>query len=161
MWLGEITGCFSRWPRLIFGRFSQGDEANASRLLRVRRTRQVRCPRTDLSLRNTHPNGAGVIESVGSGVEPKRMGERVWTWNADRERPFGTCASSSATVHMLLVYLLTESQRQRACALIIEVLEVDELKNAIGARVALRDTAQAHIAVESGSAIGNVVVTVE
>jgi hypothetical protein len=35
------------------------------------------------------------------------------------------------------------------------------LKNAIGARFDLRDTAQAHVAVESGSVIGNVVITVE
>jgi len=39
-----------------------------------------------------HSDGAGVIESVGSGVDPRRIGERVWTWNAAWRRPFGTCA---------------------------------------------------------------------
>src|SRR5665213_758529 len=39
-----------------------------------------------------HSDGAGVIDSIGSGVDPARIGERVWTWNAAWKRPFGTCA---------------------------------------------------------------------
>lgn len=39
-----------------------------------------------------HSDGAGIIESVGSGIEPSRVGERVWIWNAAWRRPFGTCA---------------------------------------------------------------------
>lgn len=39
-----------------------------------------------------HSDGAGVIDSIGSGVDPNRIGERVWTWNAAWKRPFGTCA---------------------------------------------------------------------
>ena len=265
-----------------------------------------------------HSDGAGVIESIGEGVDPKRIGERVWTWNAAWKRPFGTCAefvclpsdqavslplntdfeggaclgipamtachaalgdgpvagktllvtggagavghyaiqfakwsgaqvittvSSAAksahaksagadhvinyreqdvvaaikeltagggvdrivevefggnlavsnqvlkvggviatygstavpvppipfypmmfnhtTVHMLLVYLLTTAQRQRACGLINQALEAKILQSAIGARFDLRDAAQAHVAVESASVIGNVVITVE
>jgi NADPH:quinone reductase len=37
-------------------------------------------------------DGAGEIDSVGDGVSPSRIGERVWTWNAQWARPFGTCA---------------------------------------------------------------------
>src|ERR1700733_8936726 len=37
-------------------------------------------------------DGAGVIDAIGSGVSPSRIGERVWTWNAAWRRPFGTCA---------------------------------------------------------------------
>ena len=37
-----------------------------------------------------HSDGAGVIESVGQGVEHMRVGERVWLWNAQWKRPFGT-----------------------------------------------------------------------
>lgn len=264
-----------------------------------------------------HSDGAGTIESIGSGVDPKRIGERVWTWNAAWKRPFGTCAEfvclpsdqavalpsntdfdvgaclgipamtachavlgdgpvagktllvtggagavghfaiqfakwsgatvlttvsgaakaaharsagadhvinyhqqdvvsviqeltagsgvdrivevefggnlavssqvlkvggiiaaygstavptptlpfysmmfNSTTLHMLLVYLLTTVQRQRACGLINDALSAGILKNYIGARFALGDTAQAHIAVETGSVIGNVIVTV-
>ncbi len=29
-----------------------------------------------------HSDGAGVIDQVGSGVDPARLGERVWLWNA-------------------------------------------------------------------------------
>ena len=39
-----------------------------------------------------HSDGAGVIESVGAGVDPARAGERVWVFNGQWERPFGTAA---------------------------------------------------------------------
>ena len=39
-----------------------------------------------------HSDGAGVIEAVGAGVPPSRVGERVWIWNGQWQRPFGTCA---------------------------------------------------------------------
>lgn len=37
-------------------------------------------------------DGAGVIEAVGANVSPSRVGERVWLWNAQFGRPFGTAA---------------------------------------------------------------------
>lgn len=40
-----------------------------------------------------HSDGAGVIDAVGSGVDPVRVGERVWTWNAAYGRPNGTAAT--------------------------------------------------------------------
>lgn len=39
-----------------------------------------------------HSDGAGVIEAAGPGVPPSRVGERVWTYSAQWQRPFGTCA---------------------------------------------------------------------
>jgi NADPH2:quinone reductase len=39
-----------------------------------------------------HSDGAGEIEQVGEGVPSSRVGERVWTWNAQWKRPFGTSA---------------------------------------------------------------------
>ena len=39
-----------------------------------------------------HSDGAGVIDAVGEGVSPTRLGTRVWVWNAAYRRPFGTCA---------------------------------------------------------------------
>ena len=38
-----------------------------------------------------HSDGAGVIDAVGAGVSQARVGERVWTWNGQWKRPFGTC----------------------------------------------------------------------
>lgn len=39
-----------------------------------------------------HSDGAGIIEAVGEGVDPSRIGERVWIWNAAWRRAFGTCS---------------------------------------------------------------------
>jgi len=39
-----------------------------------------------------HSDGSGVIEAVGEGVAPDRVGERVWIWNGQWQRPFGTAA---------------------------------------------------------------------
>ena len=39
-----------------------------------------------------HSDGAGVIDQVGDGVDPARIGERVWVWNAAWGRPIGTAA---------------------------------------------------------------------
>jgi NADPH:quinone reductase-like Zn-dependent oxidoreductase len=43
-----------------------------------------------------HSDGAGVIEAVGSGVDKRRVGERVWLWNGQWRRPFGTAAEKIA-----------------------------------------------------------------
>jgi len=39
-----------------------------------------------------HSDGAGVIDAVGDGVDRSRIGERVWLYNGQWERPFGTAA---------------------------------------------------------------------
>lgn len=39
-----------------------------------------------------HSDGAGVVEAVGESVDPSRVGERVWLWNACWQRAFGTAA---------------------------------------------------------------------
>jgi NADPH2:quinone reductase len=39
-----------------------------------------------------HQDGAGVIDRVGAGVPQTRVGERVWIYEAQRGRAFGTCA---------------------------------------------------------------------
>ncbi|PIE14124.1 MAG: zinc-binding dehydrogenase [Rhodobacterales bacterium] len=39
-----------------------------------------------------HSDGAGVIEAVGNGVDAGRVGERVWIWNGQWQRAFGTAA---------------------------------------------------------------------
>ncbi|MGF1501741.1 MAG: NADPH:quinone reductase [Paracoccaceae bacterium] len=39
-----------------------------------------------------HSDGAGEIVEVGEGVDPARRGRRVWVWNAQWQRAFGTAA---------------------------------------------------------------------
>ncbi|MGJ8622077.1 MAG: NADPH:quinone reductase [Yoonia sp.] len=39
-----------------------------------------------------HSDGAGVIVAVGDGVDDARIGERVWIWNGQWQRAFGTAA---------------------------------------------------------------------
>lgn len=39
-----------------------------------------------------HSDGAGEIDMVGEGVAKSRIGERVWIWNGQWKRPFGTAA---------------------------------------------------------------------
>jgi len=39
-----------------------------------------------------HSDGAGSIDAVGDGVPQSRLGERVWIWNGQWKRPFGTAA---------------------------------------------------------------------
>ncbi|HEV7266783.1 MAG TPA: NADPH:quinone reductase [Falsiroseomonas sp.] len=43
-----------------------------------------------------HSDGAGVIEAVGAGVDQARIGERVWIWNGQWKRAFGTAAEHIA-----------------------------------------------------------------
>ena len=51
------------------------------------RTRKIAWPRVI-----PHSDGAGEIDMVGDGVPAARVGERVWVWNAQWKRAFGTCA---------------------------------------------------------------------
>lgn len=51
------------------------------------RTRKIAYPRVV-----PHSDGAGVIDAVGDGVSKERIGARVWIWNAQWQRAFGTCA---------------------------------------------------------------------
>lgn len=39
-----------------------------------------------------HQDGTGTIDAVGEGVDPSRIGERVWLWMAGAGNPWGTAA---------------------------------------------------------------------
>jgi NADPH:quinone reductase-like Zn-dependent oxidoreductase len=43
-----------------------------------------------------HSDGAGTVEAVGDGVDRARIGERVWIWNGQWKRAFGTAAEHIA-----------------------------------------------------------------
>ena len=40
-----------------------------------------------------HSDGAGVIQAVGEGIDAARIGTRVWIWNAQWQRAFGTAST--------------------------------------------------------------------
>lgn len=55
-----------------------------------------------------HSDGAGVIDSVGAGVDPSRIGRRVWIHGAQSYRPFGTAAEYTVVPDQLAVDLPDE-----------------------------------------------------
>ncbi len=52
-----------------------------------------------------HQDGAGVIESVGEGVSKDRIGERVWLYEAQQKRAFGTAAEYAIAPNQQAVIL--------------------------------------------------------
>jgi NADPH2:quinone reductase len=63
-----------------------------------------------------HSDGMGVIDAVGEGVDPSRMGQRVWVWNAAWGRPFGTAAQFVALPQRQAVRLPSDvSDEAGAC----------------------------------------------
>ncbi len=102
----------------------------------------------NLAVSNQILKPGGVIAAYGSMAAPTPT------------LPFYPMMFNHSTVHMLLVYALTEAQRKRACDLINSALAAGALRHQIGARFPLSETAQAHLAVESGAVIGNVVVNI-
>jgi NADPH2:quinone reductase len=58
------------------------------------RTRKIAYPRVI-----PHSDGAGTIDLVGEGVPATRLGERVWVWNGQWKRPFGTAADYVTLAH--------------------------------------------------------------
>ena len=52
-----------------------------------------------------HSDGAGVIEAVGPGADPARIGRRVWVYGAQSYRPSGTAAQATVVPEALAVDL--------------------------------------------------------
>jgi NADPH2:quinone reductase len=103
----------------------------------------------NLAVSNQVLKAGGVIAAYGSAAVPTP------------QLPFYPMLFNHTTLHLLLVYLLSETQRERACDLVNRALQGGLLRSHIGARFPLDDTAQAHLAVETGSVTGNVVITVD
>jgi NADPH:quinone reductase len=56
------------------------------------KSRRGSTPRPIDGFQIPHHDGAGVIDAVGEGVDPARVGERVWVWLAAAGRRWGTAA---------------------------------------------------------------------
>jgi NADPH2:quinone reductase len=52
-----------------------------------------------------HSDGAGVIDAVGADVHDRKVGERVWIWNGQWRRAFGTAAEYIAVPSIQAVRL--------------------------------------------------------
>ncbi|SHG75732.1 NADPH2:quinone reductase [Cognatiyoonia sediminum] len=69
-----------------------------------------------------HSDGAGVIEAVGEGVDKSRIGERVWIWNGQWKRAFGTAADYIALPSEQAVPLPQETSFEEGAILGIPAL---------------------------------------
>jgi NADPH:quinone reductase len=73
-----------------------------------------------------HSDGAGVIEAVGDGIAASRIGERVWLWNGQWQRPMGTCATHIALPSAQAVTLPAELSFEEGACLGIPALTAYE-----------------------------------
>jgi NADPH:quinone reductase len=89
------------------------------------------------------PNG--VVAIYGSGA-------------AEASIPFQFLLQNSITMQFFLVYLMPQAERERATADITRMLERNELIHNVAQTFDLGDMVAAHEAVESGKAMGNLVV---
>jgi NADPH:quinone reductase len=63
-----------------------------------------------------HSDAAGVVDSVGVGVDPTRVGRRVWVYGAQSYRPFGTAAQLTVVPTQQVIDLPNEvSDEVGAC----------------------------------------------
>lgn len=74
--------------------------------------------------------------------------------------PFGPSIMKNIRYSFFIVYNLSSDDRRRAIARLTELLEQNSLQHNIAARLPLSDVARAHEMVESGEAIGNVVLQI-
>jgi NADPH2:quinone reductase len=62
-------------------------------------------------------DGAGEIDAVGEGVDPGRVGDRVWVWFAARGRPWGTAAQWTVVPDRQAVHLPDEVSYEQGASL--------------------------------------------
>jgi NADPH2:quinone reductase len=87
-----------------------------------------------------HSDGAGVITEVGAGVPASRVGERVWVWNGQWQRPLGT-----ASTHIVL-------DQTQAVAM------PDEMSDEVGACMGIPGLTACHAVFGSGDVTGQTVL---
>ena len=91
-----------------------------------------------------------------------RPGGVIATYGSDADGyprlPFYELMRKNITVRFVLVYLLPDAARQQGIADVNAALEGGALQARIAARFPLRETIQAHQAVERGNLVGNVIL---
>src|SRR5204863_3852715 len=74
-----------------------------------------------------HSDGSGVIDAVGDGVAPGRIGQRVWLHGAQSYRPFGTAAQLTVVPTEQAVELPAEVSDETGTCLGIPGITTDGL----------------------------------
>jgi NADPH2:quinone reductase len=127
---------------------------------RMGTTRKIAFPRVI-----PHSDGAGEIDAVGDGVAPSRLGERVWTWNGQWKRPFGTAAQYITLAAPQAVKLPTPISFEAGACLGIPALTawhaIDIAGTTKGSTVLIAGGAGAvaHYAIQFAKARGATVIT--
>lgn len=79
-----------------------------------------------------HQDGAGIIEAVGEGVDASRVGERVWFYEAQLGRPFGSAADYVAVPTEKAVALPTNTSFEEGACLGVPALTAHRCVQADG-----------------------------
>jgi NADPH2:quinone reductase len=112
-----------------------------------------------------HSDGAGAIDAVGEGVPPSRIGERVWIWNGQWKRPFGTAAQYIALPSFQAVALPAHlGYPEGACLGIpaltaIHAVRIAEASHDMNILIVGGAGAVAHYAIQMAKARGATVLT--
>ena len=112
-----------------------------------------------------HSDGAGAIDAVGEGVPESRIGERVWIWNGQWKRPFGTAAQYIALPSFQAVALPAHvGYPEGACLGIpaltaVHAVRIAEACRGMNILVAGGAGAVAHYAIQMAKARGATVLT--
>jgi len=112
-----------------------------------------------------HSDGAGEIDAVGAGVPKSRIGERVWTWNGQWKRPFGTAAECVVLPEVQAVKLPDAVSFEAGACLGIPALtawhaiDIAGTKSGMTMLIAGGAGAVAHYAIQFAKARGAVVLT--
>src|SRR5262245_29596932 len=122
-------------------------------------TRKIAFPRVI-----PHSDGAGEIEAVGDGVPGARVGERVWVWNGQWRRAFGTAAAQIVLPAEQAVPLPGKTSMEAGACLGIpaytgwQAVEVAGLKNGATVLIAAGAGAVGHYAIQFAKKRGATVI---
>lgn len=107
-----------------------------------------------------HSDGAGVIDAVGKGVDHARIGERVWIWNGQWKRSFGTAAEACVLPSAQAVHLPAKTSFAAGACLgipALTALQAVRLLGSIGGKTILvtgGGSSVGHYATQFGKAKG-------
>jgi NADPH2:quinone reductase len=110
-------------------------------------------------------DGAGDIDAVGEGVPASRVGERVWIWNGQWKRPFGTAAEYIVLPAIQAVKLPAAISYEAGACLGIPALTAWHAVDIAGTKAGMTlliaggAGAVAHYAIQFAKARGAVVLT--